>query len=138
MRALTPEEAARLEEMTDGEITKSKFAWDDTFQRKLLGMLLTDHYMLIQAMDKVKPDYFSNESHVLVCKLLLNYFNERKAIPEKWILEQELRDQLKDRDASIQLHYLAELNAVYDYYIPGLDTREHLIDKICFTDGYAI
>ena len=38
MRALTPEEAARLEEMTDGEITKSKFAWDDTFQRKLLGM----------------------------------------------------------------------------------------------------
>lgn len=132
MRELTPEELSRLEDMSGGDEVKVKFAWDDTFQRKLLGMLLTDHYMLIQAMDKLKADYFSNESHVLICKLLLAYFNKQKAIPEKWILEQELKDQLKDRDASIQLHYLAELHSVYDYYVPGLETREHLIDKITY------
>lgn len=132
MRELNPSELALLEEMSDSQVTKTKFAWDDTFQRKLLGMLLTDHYMLIQAADKLKADYFSNESHVLICKLLLKYFESRKTIPEKWILEQELKDQLKDRDAAIQLHYLAELHSVYDYYVPGLETREHLIDKITY------
>lgn len=132
MRELTPEELAKVEQMSSTGSVKVKFAWDDTFQRKLLGMLLTDQYMLIQAMDKVKSEYFSNESHVLISKILLTYFQERKAIPEKWIIENQLKEQLKDRDASIQLHHLAELNSVYDYYVPGLDTREYLIDKITY------
>lgn len=132
MRELTPEEEARLSAMTDPQSAKAKFAWDDTFQKKLLGMLLTDQFMLVQALDKVKHDYFSNEVHTLICKILFKHFQERKAIPEKWIIEAELKEQLKDRDASIQLHYLAELHSVYDYYVPGLDTREYLIDKITY------
>jgi len=133
MRDLTPEEQAQLESITDPQVNaKVKFAWDDTFQRKLMGMLLTDQYMLIQAMDKLEADYFSNEAHVLICDIVLKYFSARKAIPEKWIIENDLKEKLKDRDASIQLHYLAELHSVYDYYVPGLETREYLIDKITF------
>jgi len=132
MRDLTPEEQAKLEAMTDPEVVKPKFAWDDTFQRKLLAMLLTDQFMLIQSMDKVKPDYFSNEIHVAICKILLKYFAERKSLPEKWIIIQELNETLKEKDKTVQLHYLAELNAVYDYYVPGIDTREYLIDKITY------
>jgi len=132
MRELTPSELAKLEEITDHQTTKAKFSWDDTFQRKLLGMLLTDQYMLIQATDKIEAGYFSNEAHVLICDILLKYFAVQKAIPEKWIIENELREKLKDRDASVKLHYLAELHSVYDYYIPGLETREYLIDKITF------
>lgn len=132
MRDLTPEEQAKLEAMTDPEVVKPKFAWDDTFQRKLLAMLLTDQYMLVQSMDKVKPDYFSNEIHVAICKILLKYFSERKNLPEKWIIIQELNEILKDKDKTVQLHYLAELNAVYDYYVPGIDTREYLIDKVTY------
>lgn len=132
MRELTPEEEASLASITDHQPTKAKFAWDDTFQRKLMGMLLTDQYMLIQAMDKIEAGYFSNEAHVLICDILLKHFAIRKTAPEKWIIENELREKLKDRDASIQLHYLAELHSVYDYYVPGLDTREYLIDKITF------
>ena len=33
MRDLTPDEAARIEEMTN-PVAKAKFAWDDTFQSK--------------------------------------------------------------------------------------------------------
>lgn len=133
MRELTPEEQAKLEAMTDPDGQgRPKFAWDDTFQRKLLSMLLTDHYMLIQSLDKVRADYFSNEAHVLIAKILLQHFADRKAIPEKWILQQELKQALKDRDAAIQLHYLAELNTLYEYYVPGLETREYLIDKITY------
>lgn len=130
MRELTPEEAATLEQMTDDSIAKPKFGWDDTFQRKLLGMLLTDQYMLVQAMDKIKPEYFSNEAHVIICKLLLNYFQEKKSVPEKWIMEQEFGQQIKDRDDTIKLHYKSELSCVYNYFVPGLETREYLIEKI--------
>lgn len=134
MRSLTPEEEAQLAEMTGSSEyeNKAKFTWDDTFQRQLLGILLTDSFMLIQAIDKVKPEYFSNESHVNICKILFKHFESRKAIPEKWILQEELRELTKTRDQSIQLFYLSELNSLYDYYVPGLDTREYLIDKITY------
>jgi replicative DNA helicase len=132
MRELTPEEQAKLEMMTDPDVVKSKFAWDDTFQRKLLGMLLTDPYMLVQALDKIKAEYFSNEAHVTIARILLEHFEKHKSIPEKWIINQQLSDLLKERDRSIQLHYQAELHSVYEYYVPGLETREYLIDKITY------
>lgn len=133
MRDLTPEEQAKLDSFNEEESTATtKFSWDDTFQRKLLGMLLTDHYMLVQALDKIKPEYFSNDAHVLISKILLNYFQKNKAIPEKFILEQEIKDKLKDSEDSTLVHYISELGCVYDYYLPGLDTREYLIDKVTY------
>jgi len=132
LRELTPEEQAQLEDLTDPDVIKPKFSWDDTFQRKLLGMLLLDPHMLVQAMDKIKPEYFSNEAHVSISKILLDHFKTHKAIPEKWILEQELKNVLKDAEKSVQLHYLSELNCVYDYYVPGLEAREYLIEKVTY------
>lgn len=131
MRDLTPDEEALLNGMSE-QNEKPTFSWDDTFQRKLLGLMLTDQYMMIQAIDKLKPEYFSNESHVIISKILLKYFNANKNIPEKWILEQELKNTIKDREANVKLHFLAELNNLYDYYVPGLETREYLIDKITY------
>lgn len=132
MRDLTPEEAAQIEEMSSNQELKAKFSWDDTFQRNLLGMLLSDNYMLIQSLDKIKADYFSNEAHVIIAKILINHFDRMKSIPEKWIVEQELKEKLKDRDSAIKLHYLSELSCLYDYYIPGLETREYLIEKVTY------
>jgi replicative DNA helicase len=133
LRELTPEEQSKLESFSgDGAAAQPKFSWDDTFQRKLLGMLLTDQYMLVQAVDKIKPEYFSNESHVLITKILLNFFQKEKHIPEKWILEQEIKNHLKDADKNVQLHFISELGCVYDYYVPGLEAREYLIDKVTY------
>lgn len=132
MRELTAEEQANLESLTDPDVIKPKFAWDDTFQRKLLGMLLTDQYMLVQSVDKIQPIYFANESHVLICKILINFFNKHKTIPDKWIITQELNDILKDKDKSVTLYHQAELNSLYDYYVPGVDSRDYLLDKITY------
>lgn len=132
MRELTPEETAKLEAMTDPDVVKPKYAWDDTFQRKLLGMLMVDNHMLIQSLDLIKPEYFSNEVHVAIADILFNHFKQRKSIPEKWILNQELMDQVKDRDRSVQLHYQAELHSLYEYYVPGLETRDYLLDKVTY------
>lgn len=131
MRELTAEETAKLELLTDPEI-KPKFAWDDTFQRNLMGVLLTDSDLVVQSLGLVKPDYFSNDAHVIICGLLFKYFEERKVIPPKWILQQELLEKIKDRDRSVQLHFQAELMSLYDYYVPGLDTRDYLLDKLTY------
>ena len=132
MRELTPEELHQLETMTDSDNSQCKYAWDDTFQRKLLGMLLTDQYMLVQSIDKIKPEYFSNEAHVIIAKILLRFFYEHKSIPEKWIVEQELSEQLKERDEAVKLHYKSELYCVYNYFVPGLESREYLIEKVTY------
>lgn len=132
MRELTPEEQAQLDGMADSSVVKPKFAWDDTFQRKLLAMLLKDRYMLIQSVDKIKPDYFSNEAHVIICKILLQEFLTKSVIPDEFIIGNELKSFLKDRDKSVLLHYLAELHSLYKYYVPGLDTREYLIEKVTY------
>lgn len=132
MRELTPEEQAKLESLTDPDVVKAKFAWNDTFQRKLLSVLLHDDYMLIQSVDKVKPIYFSNEVHVIICTLLFDYFREKKALAPDWVLRQKLEEKLKDRDKSVRLYHLSELEALYDYYVAGVDTREYLLDKITY------
>lgn len=132
MRDLTPEEQAQLEAMTQGDVVKPKYTWDDTFQKKLLGMLLTDSFMLVQAADKIKPEYFTHEAHVLVCKLLMAYFNTRKAIPPRFVLQQEMEQALKERESSIRLGHLAEFESLYDYYVPALDTRDYLLDKVTY------
>ena len=74
MRELTPEEQAKLEGLTDPDVNATKFGWDETFQKKLLGMLLTDKYMLVQSIDKIKPMYFSTEAHVTICTILFEFF----------------------------------------------------------------
>jgi replicative DNA helicase len=132
MRELTPEEQAKLELLTDPDVTKTKFAWDETFQKKLLGMLLTDHFMLVQSVDKIKPIYFSSEVHVTICGLLFEYFAKHHTIPERFILHQELQEKLKDREKSIQIYYTGEFHTLYEYYVPGLDTREYLLDKVTY------
>lgn len=132
MRDLTPEEQARIDGFADDGNNDTKFSWDDTFQSKLLGMLLTDRFMLVQSLDKIKPNYFSNEAHVLIAKIVLEYFAKQKEVPPQWVLKQELTDQLKDRDKAIQLHFMAQLEALYTFYVPGLDTREYLVDKVTY------
>lgn len=132
MRELTPEEQARLEAFTDPDEVKSKFAWDENFQRKLLSMLLKDKVMLVQSIDKLKPGYFSSEVHVAISQLVFDYFEKHHEIPTDWVLRNELGERVKDRDSTVKTHYLAELASLYEYYVPGVDTREYLLDKVTY------
>lgn len=121
-----------LDEVVNEELTgrKPKFKWNDDFQKKILSMLLCDRYFLIQSLDKVKPEYFSNEAHVYACRVLYKYFNKYKELPEKFFLIQELLESIKDRDDSVKIHFRAEVRALYDFFVPGLETRDALIDKL--------
>ena len=132
MREPTPEEQARIDGFGAGADDNTKFEWDDSFQSKLLGSLLNDRFVLVQSQDKVKPAYFSNEAYVMICKILFDYFQKQREVPPAWILKQELLDQLKERDKAVQIHYLGQLEALYTFHVPGLNTREYLCDKITY------
>jgi|694.fasta_scaffold00614_24 replicative DNA helicase len=134
MTELTKDEQNRLAQIISEEDNNqiSKFSWDDSFQTRLVGMLLTDRYFLVQSLDKVKPNYFSKEIHVQIVNFLYSYFDKYKTLPEKWFLKEEISKEYKDRAAEIQIASLAEIEKVYDFYIPGVDTREALIDKITY------
>jgi replicative DNA helicase len=134
MPELNQQEQERLANLLKEEDANqgSKFSWDDSFQTRLIGMLLTDRYFLVQSLDKIKPNYFSKEIHVTVTQILFEYFDKYKTLPEKWYLKEEISNLYKDRTPEIQIASQAELERVFDFYVPGVDSREALIDKITY------
>jgi replicative DNA helicase len=108
----------------------TRYSWDEEFQRYVISMLLVDKQFLLQAIQLVKPSYFTNQAHSKACEILFNYFNEYKEVPLKTIVYQEFKDQLKNNKAIS--YYLSELDIIYEYFQPGIDAREYLINKITY------
>jgi len=128
---LTPEEETLLQSFTDPDAAeKDSYHWDEEFQRQILGMLLCDRYFLVQSQGLIQATYFSDEVHKLICTILHRHFKQYKNPPTKIHLRQEVLDQIGDKKKEVQLHYLSELNTVYEYYVPGTDSRDYLRDKI--------
>ena len=128
---LTEKEIKQLESLTNPEDeVLNEYKWNEDYQRQVLGMLLSDQWFLIQSKTLIKPNYFTNEAHKLICRKLFDFFERYKVRPSKIILNQEISDALADRDVKIREHYLNEFTVILDHYIPGLDTRDALLDKI--------
>lgn len=125
-------------ENPDNAVAVIKYRWGEDFQRMVLAMLLCDRFFLIQARDLIKPEYFTNEVHGLLCRLLYYYFDKYETAPSKVFLCEELHNALSSKDTAVRLVYMTEAKTVYDYYtqggvgdmLPGLDNREAILDKI--------
>ena len=70
---LTEDQEKLLEAMLQKQNYQAKFRWDENFQRRMLGILLTDRNFLIQGKALVIPQYFSNEVHIEICKILFDW-----------------------------------------------------------------
>jgi len=128
---LTEEELEQLESLTDPDAEEdSEFKWDEEFQRYILAMLVSDKHFLVQSLPLVQPKYFTDDVHKLICKLLFGYFEKYKVLAKKPWIVQEVKDHIAEKNDEIQLHYLTELNKVYEYYTPGVESRDYLLDKI--------
>lgn len=125
--------------------SQAHYAWDEDFQRVILGMLLCDRFFICQSLGLIKPTYFTNEVHQTISRILFEYFDKQSQQPSKIFLKQEMIDKLKSRYEnnedtyqSMRLLYIGELNTVYDYFsrggvgdvMPGLDSPEAILDKI--------
>lgn len=110
--------------------SEATFAWDYDFQKHIIALLLTDRTFLLQSIDLIKPNYFTNKAHRRACEILFNFFAKYRTVPNKTILVQEISEELKDDKA--RLYYLAELNSIYDFFEPSVENRQYLSDKIAY------
>jgi hypothetical protein len=52
---LTEDQQKLLETMLQQQNTQTKFRWDENFQRRILGILLTDRNFLLQGKALISP-----------------------------------------------------------------------------------
>lgn len=132
MSELTSEEQAVVEKLaTVSETKKVKYSFDDNFQRRILGLILTDRNFLVQAKSLIEPEYFSNESHVLIATALYQYFETyNNSLPEKFVLQKLVEEKIKDRSEAIKIYYQTEFESLYEAFIPSPDSRDILLDKV--------
>jgi len=129
---LNPEEKKVLESLVSPDIEKEvRYNFDETFQRMIVGMLLTDQSFLIETEALVKPSYFSSEIHREIVKVCYSYFKKYNSTPSKFYVQNEIKE-LKQKDKTIQNYWVAEIDNIIDGYVPELKAtdREPLIDKV--------
>lgn len=117
-------------ENPDVESNDARYNWDAEFQRHILSLLLVDMQFLVQSIDLIKPTYFTSKAHQKACNILFNFFRAYKMLPKKHIVLQEAKDAFTGDKA--KLAYLGEINTLYTFYEPGLESREYLSDKITY------
>lgn len=128
---LTEDQQKLLENMLQQQNTQAKFRWDENFQRRILGILLTDRNFLLQGKALILPEYFANEVHVETCKILFKLFEEHPyGIPDKMIMENDLLEKVKDKPDSVKMYYKSELQSLYEFFIPNQASRDILYNKL--------
>ena len=131
LNALSPEEEAILSQQADPDAkSEPQYQWDEEYQRFILGMLVNDRNFLVQTQGLIKPQYFTNDIHKLVSKILFEYFEKYKQRPTRVSLQQEVEDHIREQSPPVKVRYRQELHTVFDNYIPGIEQRDYLRDKI--------
>jgi len=102
--------------------------WDRDFQREILSMLVKDNYFVIQAVDMIMPEYFVDKVHKDICKIVFDYFRQYLLLPPKHVIVHEINTQITD--AKKRSVYLSELKTLCDFYHPGVEGRDYLLDNI--------
>lgn len=128
---MTEVELAAFNKLVDPDAPQnSQYAWDEDFQRQILGALLNDKDFLIQCRPLIRPDYFVHEAHKIVCRIIFSYFDKYKGTPNTIQLVQDVKTLIRDRNDEFKVVIIGELNTVLNFYVPGLETREYYRDKV--------
>lgn len=131
MRELTPVEQAIVEGLSEKSKKPTIVCFDksDEWQRKLLSGLLQEK-ALSEGISLIAPDYFSNEIHVAIFGFLKRFVTQYGDIPTKFLVQNEIAELVKNEDAAKSLHYRAELESLYEYYVPGLVESKHMLEQV--------
>ena len=127
---LTEEQKAVVAQLSKTEGNSVKYNWDENFQRRIIGMSLTDAQFLVQAISLIKPEYFNNECHYLVCKTLFDYYENYKNLPEKFVMQDLVNKEIASKDEPVKIYYSAEIESIYEAFVPSSNSRDILLDKI--------
>ncbi len=103
------------------------YDWPHELQQRIIGSLLSDEYFLLQGLNLIRPQYFTNEAHAFFCKRLLKHYEEYTAKPDKGIMKMYIHEQTKGWQTP---YYLSELESCIDAYSPGAEKREFFLDRV--------
>lgn len=128
---LNEEEKYKLNNFTNpDEVTVEQYNWSNEFQKNIVALLLNDRWFAVQCRDLINPSYFVDEVHQLLCKKLFSFLEEYKDVPQKSFILEEVESSIINKSNDIKLHYIAETNALYEKYVPNLESRDYLLHKI--------
>ncbi len=135
---LTPEENEILNTLQDPDTTSkaAQYDFDKSVQQDILSLMLHERSFMVQAMHLIKSDYFVDKCHVLICKILMDWFDTHvKHITgesEKWIQERYVRDQMQVelKTNPAKAYYFAELQTILDSYVQGLTSRSYCMERV--------
>jgi replicative DNA helicase len=127
---LTEEQKSIVSQLSKPEQSSAKYNWDENFQRRIIGLALTDSQFLVQSVSLIKPEYFNNECHLLVCKELFNYFEQYKNLPEKFVIQDLVNKEIISRDEPVKIYFNAEIESIYEAFVPTVNSRDILLDKV--------
>ena len=112
------------------EVEQAKYYWDENFQKRIVGLALTDSEFLVQAYALIKPEYFSSEALYLIAKVLFNYYGEKKNLPDMFVVKHLVQNEVKDKEDAIKIYYDSEVDSLYEAFVPTANSREILTEKI--------
>jgi len=128
---LSEEEKYTLNNFTNpDEKGTDQYSWSNEFQKNIVALLLNDRWFLVQCRDLISPNYFVDEVHQLLCRNLFKFLEEYKEIPQKSFILEEVESAINNKSNEVKLHYIAETNALYEKYVPNLESRDYLLNKI--------
>ena len=131
MTELNNEQEKILDSLMQKQIVKQKFRWDEEFQRRLVGIILTDKSFVAQSVNLIKAEYFTNECHSDICKIVMQAINKYHGeIPDRFVIENALDEINKDKPDAVKLYYKSELDSIYSYHMPNSASREILLEKL--------
>jgi len=134
---LTPEQQDILNSLADPDApTESKYSFDKSIQQDILALMIHERIFMIQGMHLIKHNYFVDKAHVLLCKILCEWFDKHAAKSvfsgDQWIKKEYIFNEVEQRvkDKSARSYYLAETQTIYESYVQGLSSRDYLLSLI--------
>lgn len=124
---LTQEEELELQDLVE-ESSTDKYEWGEDYESTILSMLLCDNTFLIQSLNLIKPEYFSEEIHEQIYRSLTSHFNKYGNLPTLAVLSNKIREETKDKKKAT--FFCSELEFLSKNYIPGLVSRNQCLDKV--------
>ena len=113
-----------VQQLMAQESAKVKYTWDENFQRRILGLALTDSEFLVQAVALIKPEYFTNEAHNIICKILFELFEKERSVPEAFIVKQILSEKSAGKPDPVKIYFEAEIESIYEAFVPTFPAEQ--------------
>ena len=132
MEDLTPEERRILDDVEQENVLSSteRYAMDPELQRTLVGVVMMDSYFVLQSMGLIRPEYFTSEVHQALVRVVFDYYDRYKEVPLRAVVNREVEAIIARKPPETQMRWRSETAMVYDYYVPGLEGRDYLLDEI--------